>query len=97
MSYWKTSEINLGVIKEGTPKKVIFEALENIPKISKIYAYCGCTDPKYDEEKKELSVIYNNKKMSFQVKGSQSITKRIDITYETGETEVLVIKATKTR
>jgi hypothetical protein len=97
MSYWKNSNVNLGIIKAGTPKKVVFQALPTIPKIKKIYPHCGCTTTKFNEKKKELVITYNNKTIPVQVQGPQSITKKIDVTYASGETEVLIIKAIKQR
>jgi hypothetical protein len=97
MSYWKSQIVNLGVIKAGRSIKVIFEALPNMPKIKEIFPHCGCTSPNYSEKNRKLSITYSNAKIPPQVKGPQSIAKKIDITYETGETEILVIRAIKTR
>lgn len=97
MSYWKNPNINLGIIKAGTPKKVFFQALPTTPKIVAITPYCGCTTTKFDDKKKELVITYSNSSISAQVQGPQSINKRIDITYDTGETEILTIKAIRTR
>jgi hypothetical protein len=97
MSHWKNPNIHLGVIKAGTPKKVVFQGLSNIPKIVSIVPYCGCTAPNYNEAKKELTVTYNNSNIPPQVQGPQSVSKRIDITYDTGITDVLTIKATRVR
>ena len=97
MSYWKNPNMNLGVIQAGTPKKVVFQGLANIPKITQIIPYCGCTASHYDEAKKELTITYSNAKIPPQVQGPQPISKRIDVTYDTGTTDVLTIKATRTR
>lgn len=97
MGHWKNSNINLGVIQAGKPKKAVFQALPGIPEITAITPYCGCTATDYDKEKGTLTIIYNNGKIPDQVQGPQSINKRIDITYNTGLTDVLTIKATKTR
>jgi hypothetical protein len=97
MSHWKNPIINLGVIKAGTPKKVTFNALSTLPIIERITPYCGCTTTKYDKQKKELVVTYSNKAIPMQVQGPQSITKRIDIVYQDGLTDVLTIKAIKIR
>jgi len=97
MSFWKNSTADLGTIKAGTKKKVVFEGLPNIPKITNIYAYCGCTTSSYNEKTRELVIVYNNGAISPQVQGPQSITKKVDVTYDTGITETLIIKATKIR
>jgi hypothetical protein len=97
MTHWKNSTVNLGVLKAGTPKKVVFYALPTMPSIEKITPYCGCTTTNYNKEKGELVITYSNSKIPFQVQGPQSITKRIDILYTNGLTDVLTIKATKIR
>ena len=97
MKYWKKSDLFLGVIKAGTPKKVVFEALATIPKVTNIVASCGCTSFFYDEKNKRLTVTYSNNHIPNQVQGPQSISKRIDVTYDTGTSEILTIKATRIR
>lgn len=97
MSHWKSNVVDLGTIKAGTPKKVVFQGLPDIPEITNIRPYCGCTTSNYNKQTKELGIVYSNAAIPPQVKGAQSITKRIDITYNTGVTETLTIKATKIR
>lgn len=97
MSHWKNPDINLGIIKAGSPKKITFIALPGIPAIDKITPYCGCTTSSFDKNKKELIITYSNTAIPFQVQGPQSINKRIDILYEDGLTEILTIKATRVR
>ena len=97
MSHWKNPINNLGIIKAGTPKKVTFIALPDMPTIESIKPYCGCTTSQYDKEKGLLTITYSNSPIPMQVKGMQAISKRIDITYQDGLTEVLTIQATRTR
>jgi hypothetical protein len=97
MSHWKNSTINLGIIKSGTPKKVTFIALPDMPTIESIKPYCGCTTSQYDKEKGLLTITYSNRTIPMQVKGMQTINKRIDILYVNGLTEVLTIQAIRTR
>lgn len=97
MSHWKNPIINLGVIQAGTPKKVTFYALPGMPSIEKITPYCGCTTTNYNKEKGELVITYSNSKIPVQVQGPQSTSKRIDILYSDGLTDVLNIKAVRTR
>lgn len=97
MSFWKNNIVNLGVIQAGLPKKVIFEGVSNMPNIEKIHPYCGCTTTSFDKENKVLTITYSNKPIPVQVKGPQSVTKSIDIKYNTGETETLYIKAIRVR
>lgn len=97
MSYWKNPNVHLGVIQAGTSKKVVFYGLPSMPNITAITPYCGCTTTDFNKEMKMLTITYSNNKIPSQVQVPQSINKKIDITYDTGETEVLTIKATRTR
>lgn len=97
MSYWINPEINLGVIKAGSPKKLIFKGSKTLPVIKSITPYCGCTATNYNSKTKELYITYSNAIISSQVKGTQTITKKIEIVYEDDSSEVLIIKATKIR
>jgi len=97
MSYWEKSEINLGVIKAGSPKRIVFKALETIPAIKTIVPYCGCTATQFDKQTKELVITYSNALIPEQVQGNQATQKRINITYEDDTAEILTIKATRTR
>lgn len=97
MSHWKNPNVHLGVIQAGTPKKVVFYGLSTMPNITAITPYCGCTTTHFDKDKKVLTITYSNSKIPPQVQGPQSISKRIDITYNTGLTDVLTIKATRTK
>ena len=95
MSHWKNKTVNLGIIQAGIPKQVTFIALPTIPNIEKITPYCGCTTTRYDKDKGHLVITYNNSKIPDQVQGAQSISKRVDITYEDGLSEILTIQATR--
>jgi len=97
MSHWIKPEINLGVIKAGSPKKVVFTAKEDVPTIIAITPYCGCTATNYNKDTKELVITYSNAAIPDQVKGSQTITKRIDIKYLDASVDILIIKATRIR
>jgi hypothetical protein len=97
MSHWKNPEINLGIIKAGSPKKMIFTALESVPTIKAITPYCGCTATDYNPVTRELKITYSNGEIPAQVQGAQATTKRIDITYEDDTVDVLIIKATRIR
>lgn len=97
MSHWEKSEINLGVIKAGSPIKIVFKATETMPKVKAVVPYCGCTATKYNEQTKELAIVYSNSAIPQQVQGNQSVVKRIDISYEDETSEILTIKATRHR
>jgi hypothetical protein len=97
MNYWEKLEINLGVIKAGSPKKIVFKGLDNMPNIKTIGVYCGCTTTQYNKETKKLIITYSNSDIPQQVVGPQAVLKRIDINYEDGTIDLLTIKATRIR
>ena len=97
MSHWTNPEYNLGIIKAGSPKKIIFKGKTTMPTILQVIPYCGCTTTNFNKETKELVITYSNARIPDQVKGAQSITKRIEIKYEDNTSEILIIKAVKTR
>ena len=97
MGHWERTEINIGTIIAGSPKKVVFQALETVPKIKSIIPYCGCTATKYDENTRELWITYSNSPIPHQVRGAQVVQKKIDIIYEDDSKEVLTIYATRLR
>jgi len=97
MSYWINPEVNLGIIRAGSPKKIVFQASETIPTIKQIIPYCGCTTTNYDDKSKQLFIIYGNGVIPPQVQGPQTSIKKISIIYEDNTEEVLIIKATRIR
>lgn len=97
MSHWINPEINLGIIKAGSARKIIFKASEDLPVIKMISPYCGCTATSYNEATKELTITYSNVVIPDQVRGPQATTKRIDIIYEDDSADILIIKATRIR
>jgi len=97
MSHWINPEVNLGIIKAGSPRKIVFKASETLPIIKTISPYCGCTATSYNEQTKELTINYSNAAIPDQVNGPQATTKRIDIIYEDDSSDILIIKATRIR
>ena len=97
MSHWVNPEVNLGVIKAGSPIKVMFQASETIPAIKTIVPYCGCTTTTYNTKSKQLFIVYSNGAIPPQVVGSQAVTKKINVIYEDDTEDLLLIKATKIR
>jgi len=97
MNHWINPEVNLGVIKAGSPIKIMFQASETILKIKSIVPYCGCTATNYNEATKQLFIKYDNGAIPAQVTGSQTIIKKISVIYEDDTEDLLLIKATKIR
>ena len=97
MNHWINPEVDLGTIKAGSPKKIIFRAFETIPTIKTIIPYCGCTTANYNNKTRELSIVYKNNEIPAQVYRVQIANKRIDIIYEDNSIDVLIIKATRIR
>lgn len=97
MNYWKEMKINFGSIKRNTSKKIIFEALPDIPEIKGITASCGCTTFKYNKEDGTLKIIYKAKDIPVHITGNQSVIKYIHVTYEDGTQDTLTLTGVKTR
>jgi hypothetical protein len=97
MSHWINPEINLGIIRAGSPRRLVFKAFDTLPVIKAITPYCGCTATSYNEQTKELTITYSNTAIPDQVQGAQATTKRIDIVYEDDSLDILTIKATRIR
>jgi hypothetical protein len=97
MSHWINPEQNLGIIKAGSPRRIVFKAFETLPVIKTISPYCGCTATSFNLETKELYITYSNATIPNQVVGAQATTKRIDIIYEDDSVDILIIKATRIR
>lgn len=97
MSHWINPTVNLGIIKAGSAKRIVFQGADTIPAIKVIAPYCGCTTTDYNIETKELIITYSNGVIPPQVEGPQATTKRIDITYEDDTADVLIINATRIR
>jgi hypothetical protein len=97
MSHWINPEIDLGIIKANSPKKIMFQASETIPKIKSIVPYCGCTTVNYNFKNRQLFITYSNSSIPPQVVGSQEVIKKISVIYEDDTEDLLLIKATKIR
>ncbi len=97
MSHWINPEVNLGVIKAGSPIKIMFQASETIPAIKQIVPYCGCTTTNYNETNKQLIIKYDNGAIPVQVRGPQATIKKITIIYQDDTQDLLLIKATRIR
>jgi hypothetical protein len=84
----KVTRKELGEIKQGTSKEVIFTILQDISEIERIENTCSCTAHSLDGNK--VKVIYTPKKIeSLQA----SVEKEICIMYKNENIEILVIKA----
>ena len=91
---WKKKVINLGTIPVGKKQTIIFESTSPLD-IKTILTSCGCTIPKYDKGKKQLTITYTPGTVPIHLRhqGLYSSRKTITIYYKTGETEVLSFNA----
>lgn len=91
---WSRKEIDLGVVKPKQKQRVIFKAVVPL-NVKTITSSCGCTSPKYNEEKNTIEVIYTPGNIPYHLKskGEQLVRKTITVYYEDGSREVLAIKA----
>jgi hypothetical protein len=83
-----TFEKDIGTIKYGESKNVIFEISQDCDNIKRIHSTCTCTTVK--KKGKELGVIYAPKKPKFNL---TDVEKEIGIVYKDGSFDFLVIKA----
>lgn len=102
MMEWESKNIDLGTVREKITKEIIFKIKGEVTKkISNLDSSCGCSLPKWDEEKGELKVIYTpgsvpkhllDKEQEF-YKSSKSIY----IKYEDDTNDVLTFTAKVTK
>lgn len=88
---WKNKQINLGQIKEGVKKKVIFESEEDLTGlIASLKSSCGCADPILEDTNK-IVVNYNPGYIPVHLfgVGLSHISNRITINYNNGDVEYL--------
>jgi hypothetical protein len=98
MSNWQNTTIFFGTFKEGNTVRMIFRGTSSLPKVKQFVGSCGCTDFKFDEKTKELSVKLNLNKIPPQVVNNyMDIHKTITAYYEDDTTEVLHIKGIITK
>jgi hypothetical protein len=98
MSNWQNTTIFFGTFKEGNTVRMIFRGTSFLPKVKQFVGSCGCTDFKFDEKTKELSVKLSLNKIPPQVVNNyMDINKTITAYYEDGTTEVLLIKGIITK
>lgn len=88
---WKNRNINLGEIKEGIVKKVIFESEEDLTGlIASLKSSCGCANPILESTNK-VTVKYNPGYIPVHLfgVGISHFSNRVTITYNTGDVEYL--------
>jgi hypothetical protein len=95
VSSWKKVLLDLGEIRQGKRKRIIFTADNTIKGIKDISASCGCTKADYNKETNELKIVYTPKKIPphLTIQGFYETYKYLTITYIDGEKEVLTFKA----
>lgn len=91
---WKSKHINLGSIKEGFIKTIIFEAEEDLENITTMHSSCGCSTPTLDGKRKIVIKfspgyvpvhLYNI--------GYYTKTPTVTINYQDGQSDVLSFTA----
>lgn len=97
MSHWQSTLIVYGARKENSTVTMIFRALETIPEIKTFQGSCGCTNFKYNPDKRELFVKLSLGNIPPQVQGNMDIHKTITVFYMDETSEVLHIKGIITK
>jgi hypothetical protein len=93
MKNWVSNLYIFGVGKENQKVYLSFKALDTIPAIKVFQGSCGCTDFKYEADKKELFVTLRLGTIPPQIQGGvMDISKSITVFYEDDTSEVLYIK-----
>lgn len=94
---WKETYINLGEVPERSKTKFQFLIKEdldkNAPKIKYIKPTCGCTSLKTSKE--GVAGVFSSGTIPRHLHSStQKVTKRLEVFYEDGTTELLSFTAT---
>lgn len=92
---WKNKVQNLGELKVGRKKKIIFKRTSTELNIKSITSSCGCSKPFYDEINKQIIVTYTPKKIPHHLKsqGYYNSVKHITVFYEDGTKDVLTFQS----
>lgn len=88
---WKNKEINLGDIKEGIVKKIIFESEEDLTGlINTLKSPCGCANPSFESPNK-IVIKYNPGYIPVHLfgVGHSYISNSITVTYNNGDVDYL--------
>lgn len=93
---WDSLQKNIGVVKVGETKEIIFKALVPLPKITKLKSSCGCSTPTYDKKLNQVVVEYTAQKIPKHLKheGQYKSRKLITIVYEDESRDTLIFHGT---
>ena len=93
MMKWKRQSINLGNIKVGVKKIVIFESLDILDNIDNMIPSCGCSVPKLEGNKIIVTYTPGTVPIHLYNIGYYTSTKTIIVNYKDGNTDVLSFTA----
>lgn len=88
---WRETEINLGTIKVGEKKELVYKWIGEEPlKVTHLESSCGCTTPEFDKETMEVKAVYKAGRIPkhLKVKGEYTTTKGIRVYSECGLTRL---------
>lgn len=94
--YWKETEIDFGIIKEGKNLTLTFFSHISIPEVMSITGTCGCTRVTYRSDRGTLEVVYKSGFVPNHLI-EQEVRKMITVAYKDGTEEFLYIVGTKIR
>jgi len=97
MNNWISKEINVGNIRQHKILYLSFVATPQIKDINLIVPGCGCTDCKYDTNKRMLNVVFKSGNIPNHISGNQDFNKMIKVLYKDGSHDELFISGTKLR
>ena len=91
----KETEYDFGKIPQGKPVTHIFNVANKSKdslKISNVQASCGCTTPTWEKDKPVAPGTETNITVGYNAAAEGPFTKQITITYNDGQSKVIIIK-----
>ena len=90
---FKQNYIDLGELKVGVTKDVIFYPKEELKEISAITSSCGCSVPKIEDGNIKVSFTPGSIPIHLQFLGQYKTSKTITLAYKDGSSEILSFSA----
>ena len=92
---WKTREIDLGVVEEGTKHEIVFEAVDNLDDVVYLSASCSCVVLRRNKNK--IKAILKTGSFPYHLKDKQdtyTTTRIITVSFKDYTKDLLIITAT---
>jgi hypothetical protein len=88
---WENNPVDLGTIKQNTPKTVYFNATEMDKVVKSVKAGCSCSSAEWEAENNRIKVVYKGASWPKHLKDKSvvKIQKMITVQYEDDTSENL--------